>query len=118
MAAARIIPLVAGNWKMNGLAASEVAAAQVRAKLSGTAVLKDRHVVTDMSITADGRSSGLVLGIDPQLAALIGDSATWSLQAALEVASRKENSGKLVVVLLPDTGERYITTNLFAGASA
>jgi cysteine synthase len=45
---------------------------------------------------------------------LAGASSGAALHAALSVASRKDCAGKLVVVLLADTGERYITTDLFA----
>jgi cysteine synthase A len=52
-----------------------------------------------------GKCEGIVVGI----------SSGAALHAAVELARREENAGKTIVVLLPDTGDRYLSTPLFEG---
>jgi len=54
-----------------------------------------------------GRSLALCEGI------LVGISSGAALYAAAELAKREENKGKTIVVLLPDTGDRYLSTPMY-----
>ena len=64
--------------------------------------------VSNEDAYAAGRMIGQKEGI------LVGISSGAAAWAAAELAKRPENEGKTIVVLLPDTGERYLSTPLFA----
>ena len=71
-------------------------------------VMDEVVTVTEEEAYAAGRLLARREGI------LAGISSGAALHAAIEVAARAENAGKTVVVLLPDTGDRYLSTPLFA----
>lgn len=73
----------------------------------------NRNVVDEV-IRVTNEDAGIVARQLAKLEGILaGISSGAALWAALEVAKRKENKGKLIVVILPDTGERYLTTWLF-----
>ena len=72
-----------------------------------TAIYDEIICVTTEDAYEAGRMMGKCEGM------LVGISAGAALHAALELAKRPENAGKTIVVLLPDTGERYLSTPMF-----
>ena len=77
-------------------------------KTLDTGVYDEVVTVTTEQAYAAGRRMGMEEGI------LAGISAGAALHAALELAGLEENAGKTIVALLPDSGERYLTTPMYA----
>ena len=73
-----------------------------------TAIYDAIMPVTTEQAYAAARMMGKTEGL------LVGISSGAALHAALELARREENRGKTIAVLLPDTGDRYLSTDLFA----
>ncbi len=73
-----------------------------------TAVYDEIIPVEDKDAYAAGKAMGRSEGV------LVGISSGAALWAAMQLAKRPENEGKTVVVLLPDTGDRYLSTPMFA----
>jgi cysteine synthase A len=73
-----------------------------------TAVYDEIIQVTNEDAFETGRMIGVRVGV------LAGISSGAALYAAVQVAKRPENKGKTIVVILPDNGERYLSTPLFA----
>ena len=76
-------------------------------------VILDRSVVDEVVTvtTEQAYAAGRLLGKCEGI--LVGISSGAALHAAISMAQRKENEGKTIVVLLPDTGERYLSTDMF-----
>ncbi|MBQ8813991.1 MAG: cysteine synthase A [Lachnospiraceae bacterium] len=72
-----------------------------------TAIYDEIITVTDEQACETARRIGREEGV------LVGISSGAAAWAALEVAKRPENAGRTIVVLLPDTGDRYLSTELF-----
>ena len=72
-----------------------------------TSVLDEVVTVTTEQAYAAGRRLGTEEGV------LAGISAGAALHVALELAKKEENAGKTIVALLPDSGERYLTTPMY-----
>lgn len=72
-----------------------------------TSIYDEIITVTDEDAFESGRLIGKTEG------ALVGISSGAALWAAIEIAKLDENNGKTIVVLLPDTGDRYLSTEMF-----
>ena len=73
-----------------------------------TAIYDEIITVTNEDAFATGKLIGRKEGV------LVGISSGAAVWAAIELAKRPENAGKTIVVLLPDTGDRYLSTPMFA----
>ena len=93
---------VAGAHKIQGIGAGFVP------DVLDTKVYDEIIPVSNEDAFADGRLVGRKEGV------LVGISSGAALHAAVELAKRPENEGKTIVVLFPDTGDRYLSTPLFA----
>ena len=92
----------AGAHKIQGIGAGFVP------DVLDTKVYDEIIAVTNEDAFAPGRLIGHKEGV------LVGISSGAAVWAAIELAKRPENKGKNIVVLLPDTGDRYLSTPLFA----
>ena len=93
---------IAGPHKIQGIGAG------FAPEVLDTKVYDEIIPVENEAAFATGREIGRREGV------LVGISAGAAVWAAIELAKRPENAGKNIVVLLPDTGDRYLSTPLFA----
>ena len=93
---------VAGAHKIQGIGAGFVP------EILDTTIYDEIIPVANEDAFAFGKKIGTSEGV------LVGISSGAAVWAALEVAKRPENEGRNIVVLLPDTGDRYLSTPLFA----
>ena len=93
---------VAGAHKIQGIGAGFVP------DVLNTSVYDEIITVSNDDAFATGKLVGRSEGV------LVGISSGAAVKAAIELAQRPENEGKTIVALLPDTGDRYLSTPLFS----
>lgn len=93
---------VAGAHKIQGIGANFVP------EVLDTTIYDEIIPVPDDASLETGRMIGRSEGV------LVGISSGAAVWAAIELAKRPENEGKTIVALLPDTGDRYLSTEMFA----
>lgn len=93
---------VSGSHKIQGIGAGFVP------DVLNTEIYDEIITVSNEDAFATGKAIGHKEGV------LVGISSGGAVWAAIELAKRPENEGKTIVVLLPDTGDRYLSTPLFA----
>ncbi len=93
---------VAGPHKIQGIGAGFVP------DTLNTAVYDEVFPVSNEDAFATGRELARTEGL------LVGISSGAAVYAASQLAKRPENKGKVIVALLPDTGERYLSTPMFS----
>lgn len=74
----------------------------------------NRSILDEVMAVTDEEAFGCTRRLAREEGIVAGVSSGAALHAALAVASREDARGKMIVLLLPDTGERYVTTSLFA----
>jgi cysteine synthase A len=75
----------------------------------------DMGLIDEIVQVADDDAAAMARRMATEEGILVGISAGAATWAAIEMAKRTENRGKLIVVILPDSGERYLSTGLFGG---
>ncbi len=91
-----------GSHKIQGIGAGFVP------DVLNTKIYDEIITVTNDEAFSEGKRIGRKEGV------LVGISSGAAVSAAIKVAKRPENAGKTIVVLLPDTGDRYLSTPMFA----